>query len=59
MAVKNKVIDTSISTTLNDDQHKMLDAIVLNFFGLDNEESYIVNTLQNMVFRRMKKSRTK
>ena len=59
MVVKDKVINTSISTTLNDNQHKMLDAIVLKFFGLDNEESYIVNTLQNMVFRRMKKSKTK
>jgi len=59
MAIKDKVINTSISTTLNDNQHKMLDAIVLKFFGLDNEESYIVNTLQNMVFRRMKKSKTK
>ncbi len=59
MAVKDKVIDTSISTTLNDNRHKMIDAIVLKFFGLDNEESYIANTLQDMVFRRMKKSKTK
>ena len=59
MAVKDKVIDTRISATLNDNRHKMIDAIVLKFFGLDNEESYIVNTLQDMVFRRMKKSKTK
>lgn len=59
MSVKDKVIDTSISATLNDNRHKMIDAIVLKFFGLDNEESYIVNTLQDMVSRRMKKSKTK
>ena len=59
MSVKDKVIDTSISITLNDNQHKMIDAIVLNYFGLDKEESYIVSTLQDMVFRRMKKSKTK
>lgn len=59
MAVKDKVIDTNISITLNNNQHKMIDAIVLNFFGLDNEESYIVNTLQDMIYRRMKKSKTK
>ena len=59
MTVKDKVIDTSISATLNDNQHKMIDAIVLKFFGLGKEEAYIVNTLQNMVFRRMKKSKTK
>ena len=59
MTVKDKVIDTSISATLNDNQHKMIDAIVLKFFGLGREEAYIVNTLQDMVFRRMKKSKTK
>jgi len=59
MTVKDKVIDTSISATLNDNQHKMIDAIVLKFFGLGKEEAYIVNTLQDMVFRRMKKSKTK
>ena len=59
MAVKDKVLDTSISITLNDNQHKMIDAIVLNYFGLDKEELYIVSTLQDMVFRRMKKSKTK
>ncbi len=59
MSVKDKVIDTSISITLNDNQHKMIDAIVLNYFGFDKEESYIVSTLQDMVFRRMKKSKTK
>ena len=58
MALKNKVIDTNISITINDNQHKMIDAIVLKFFGLDNEESYIVSTLQDMVFRRLKKSKT-
>ena len=59
MAVKDKVIDTSISITLNDNQHKMIDAIVLKFFRLEKEESYIVSMLQDMVFRRMKKSKTK
>lgn len=59
MTVKDKVINTNILATLNDNRHKMIDAIVLKFFGLDNEESYIVNTLQDMVFRRMKKSKTK
>jgi len=59
MTVKDKVIDTSILATLNDNQHKMIDAIVLKFFGLGKEEAYIVNTLQDMVFRRMKKSKTK
>jgi hypothetical protein len=59
MAVKDKVIDTDISITLNDDQHKMIDAIVLKFFRLEKEESYIVSMLQNMMFRRMKKSKTK
>ena len=59
MTVKDKVIDTSISATLKDNQHKMIDAIVLKFFGLGKEEAYIVNTLEDMVFRRMKKSKTK
>ena len=59
MAVKDKVIDTNISITLNDNQHKMIDAIVLKFFRLEKEESYIVSMLQDMMFRRMKKSKTK
>ena len=59
MAVKDKVIDTNLSITLNDDQHKMIDAIVLKFFRLEKEESYIVSMLQDMMFRRMKKSKTK
>lgn len=58
MAVKDKVINTNISTTLNDELHKILDAIVLKFFGLENEESYLVDTLQNMIFKRIKKSKT-
>ena len=59
MAVKDKVVNTNISITLNDNQHKMIDAIVLKFFRLEKEESYIVSMLQDMVFRRMKKSKTK
>ena len=59
MAVKDKVIDTNISITLNDNQHKMIDAIVLKFFRLEKEESYIVSMLQDIMFRRMKKSKTK
>ena len=59
MAVKEKVINTNIQTTLNDIQHKKIDAIVLKYFGLEEEELYITNLLQNMIYRRMKKSKTK
>jgi len=37
----------------------MIDAIVLKFFRLEKEESYIVSMLQDIMFRRMKKSKTK
>ena len=59
MMVKEKVINTNISVTLNDAQHCMIDTIVLNYLGLEKEETYIKNMLQNMIYRRMKKSKTK
>jgi hypothetical protein len=59
MTVKEKVINTNISVTLNDAQHCMIDTIVLNYLGLEKEETYIKNMLQNMIDRRMKKSKTK
>ena len=40
-------------------QHCMIDTIVLNYLGLEKEETYIKNMLQNMIDRRMKKSKTK
>ena len=59
MTVKEKVINTNISVTLNDAQHCIIDTIVLNYLGLEKEETYIKNMLQNMIDRRMKKSKTK
>ena len=59
MAVKEKPIDTNISVTLNDAQHRMMDAIVFKYFGLEQEEAYIKDMLQNMIYKRMKKSKTK
>lgn len=59
IAVKDKPINTNISTTLNDSQHNEIDHIVFKFFGLEKEETYIKTMLLDMVDRRMKKSKTK
>ena len=59
LAIKDKVIDTNISNTLNDTYHDMIDTIVLKFLGLEKDASYIKTKLQNMVKGRMKKSKTR
>lgn len=57
--LRRKAPSTDILVTLNSSEHQSIDNIVLNEIGLSNEREYIVNSLINRVFGRMKKSQSK
>lgn len=56
--IKNQTISTDLSQTLNNPYHSMIDAIVLDYLGLEKEKDFIQETLLNCVNGRIKKSKT-
>ena len=57
--IKNQTLSTDLAQTLNNPYQSKIDAIVLEYLGLEKEKDYIQETLLECVKGRIKKSKTK